>query len=102
MQHDEGFGSGAAESSDNNNPATENNTQLEAEEEEEEEEEELEVGPNAYISLLDQHSELKKKAEARKETAREKLLKEEQKILESVAESKGIICYKKHIVLDSC
>ncbi|KAK7494711.1 hypothetical protein BaRGS_00014109 [Batillaria attramentaria] len=36
------------------------------------------------------HSELKKKAEARKETAKEKLLKEEQKILESVAESKAL------------
>ncbi|XP_076460309.1 putative ATP-dependent RNA helicase DDX41 [Babylonia areolata] len=84
MQEEEGSGSGAADSSDNNLPADD------GEKEEEEEEEEEDIGPNAYISLLDQHSELKKKAEARKETAREKLLKEEQKILESVAESKAL------------
>nr|KAG5705142.1 hypothetical protein BaRGS_030859 [Batillaria attramentaria] len=81
MKLDEGgSASGGAESSANE----------EEREKEEEEEEEEDIGPNAYISLLDQHSELKKKAEARKETAKEKLLKEEQKILESVAESKAL------------
>ncbi|KAK6185869.1 hypothetical protein SNE40_008012 [Patella caerulea] len=60
-------------------------------EEENEEDPQVSVGPNAHISLLDQHSELKKKAEARKETAREKLLKEEEKILESVAEKKALM-----------
>ncbi|ESO91087.1 hypothetical protein LOTGIDRAFT_163615 [Lottia gigantea] len=60
-------------------------------EEEVEEDPESSVGPNAHISLLDQHSELKKKAEAKKETAREKLLKEEEKILESVAEKKALM-----------
>ncbi|CAI9738972.1 probable ATP-dependent RNA helicase DDX41 [Octopus vulgaris] len=55
------------------------------------EEEEICSGPKANISLLDQHSELKKKAEARKETAREKMLKEEEKILESVAEKKALM-----------
>ncbi|XP_074643866.1 putative ATP-dependent RNA helicase DDX41 [Tubulanus polymorphus] len=53
--------------------------------------EDISIGPNAHISLLDQHSELKKKAEARKETAREKLLKEEEKILESVAEKQALM-----------
>ena len=47
------------------------------------------LGPNAHISLLDQHSRLKQVAEQCKETAREKQLKEEQKILESVAEKTG-------------
>lgn len=42
------------------------------------------------LSLLDQHSELKKKAEMRKETAREKLLKEEEKILESITEKTAL------------
>lgn len=61
------------------------------EEEEEDEEEEVETGPNAYVSLLDQHSELKKKAQARKETAREKLLKEEQSILENIAQKTALM-----------
>ncbi|KAK3094912.1 hypothetical protein FSP39_007818 [Pinctada imbricata] len=59
--------------------------------EQEEGQEEKDEGPKAHISLLDQHSELKKKAEARKETAREKLLKEEERILESVAEKKALM-----------
>ncbi|XP_046572583.1 probable ATP-dependent RNA helicase DDX41 [Haliotis rubra] len=59
--------------------------------EEEEDQEGDSLGPKSHLSLLDQHSELKKKAEARKETAREKLLKEEQKILESVAEKKALM-----------
>lgn len=80
QKENEGSGSAAADSSDNN--ANDNITK---------EEEEEDIGPNALISLLDQHSELKKKAEARKETAREKMLKEELKILESVAESKALM-----------
>lgn len=57
------------------------------------EEETLDVnlGPKSHISLLDQHSELKRKAEARKETAREKLLKEEERIFESIAEKKALM-----------
>lgn len=43
------------------------------------------------VSLLDQHNELKKKAELRKESAIEKQLKEEEKILESVAEKKALM-----------
>ncbi|XP_067941903.1 probable ATP-dependent RNA helicase DDX41 isoform X2 [Watersipora subatra] len=42
-------------------------------------------------SLLDQHSELKKKEEESKETALEKQLKEEEKILESVAEKTALM-----------
>ncbi len=45
------------------------------------------------MSLLDQHSKLKQQAEAKKETAKEKQLKEEEKILESVAEKKGILLF---------
>ncbi|OTF73129.1 ATP-dependent RNA helicase abstrakt-like protein, partial [Euroglyphus maynei] len=45
----------------------------------------------AKLSLLDQHSELKKKAEAKKENDIEKQLKEEEKILESVAEKKALM-----------
>jgi len=44
----------------------------------------------AGMSLLDQHHELKEKADEVKETEVEKLLREEQKILESVAESKAL------------
>lgn len=40
---------------------------------------------------MDQHSELKKKAEAKKENDIEKQLKEEEKILESVAEKKALM-----------
>ncbi|XP_076437039.1 putative ATP-dependent RNA helicase DDX41 isoform X2 [Babylonia areolata] len=58
--------------------------------EEEEEEQHEELGPKALVSLLEQHTELKKKEEARKETAKEKMLKEEQKILESVTENKAL------------
>lgn len=56
-----------------------------------EEEESSELGPNAHISLLDQHSKLKQEAQARIETAREKQLKEEEKILESVAEKTALM-----------
>ncbi|KAK2158390.1 hypothetical protein LSH36_171g03038 [Paralvinella palmiformis] len=56
-----------------------------------EEEDNNELGPNAHISLLDQHSKLKQEAQARIETVREKQLKEEEKILESVAEKKALM-----------
>ncbi|XP_052228964.1 probable ATP-dependent RNA helicase DDX41 isoform X1 [Dreissena polymorpha] len=56
-----------------------------------EEDEGVNLGPKSKFSLLDQHSDLKRKAEARKETAREKILKEEEKILESVAEKKALM-----------
>ena len=50
-----------------------------------------ELGPKSSVSLLDQHNKLKQVAEARKETAREKQLKEEEKILESVAEKRALM-----------
>ncbi|KAL5021484.1 hypothetical protein ScPMuIL_000639 [Solemya velum] len=52
---------------------------------------EVQSGPKSHLSLLDQHSELKRMAEARKETAKEKMLKEEERILESVAEKKALM-----------
>ncbi|XP_042912655.2 ATP-dependent RNA helicase abstrakt [Parasteatoda tepidariorum] len=48
-------------------------------------------GRKYNVSLLDQHDELKKNAEARKESALEKQLKEEEKILESVAEKRALM-----------
>ncbi|XP_043267279.1 ATP-dependent RNA helicase abstrakt [Venturia canescens] len=48
-------------------------------------------GRKSNISLLDQHTELKKLAEAKKESAMERQLKEEEKILESVAENKALM-----------
>lgn len=58
---------------------------------EEEEIDDDQYGRKSNISLLDQHNELKKKAEARKESALEKQLKEEEKILESVAEKRALM-----------
>lgn len=55
------------------------------------EDEEGLLGRRSNISLLDQHNELKKKAEARKESVKEKQLKEEEKILESVAERRALM-----------
>lgn len=49
------------------------------------------LGRKYNISLLDQHTELKKLAEAKKVSAVEKQLKEEEKILESVAERKALM-----------
>lgn len=51
------------------------------------------IGPSCHLSLLDQHNELKKRAEAQKESDREKQLKEEQKILASVAETKALLSF---------
>lgn len=48
-------------------------------------------GRKFNISLLDQHTELKKLAEAKKISAVEKQLKEEEKILESVTEKKALM-----------
>ncbi|KXJ28183.1 probable ATP-dependent RNA helicase DDX41 [Exaiptasia diaphana] len=47
--------------------------------------------PVPNVSLLDQHSELKKIAEAVKESHYDKQLKEEEKILESIAERKALM-----------
>ncbi|XP_070540287.1 probable ATP-dependent RNA helicase DDX41 [Ptychodera flava] len=56
--------------------------------------EEEDVGPNANISLLDQHSELKKKAEVSKETKLDKQLEEEDKILQSIQQDKALVTVK--------
>lgn len=48
-------------------------------------------GRKFNIPLLDQHTELRKLAEAKKVSAVEKQLKEEEKILESVAEKKALM-----------
>uniref|UniRef100_A0A1B0CS55 RNA helicase n=1 Tax=Lutzomyia longipalpis TaxID=7200 RepID=A0A1B0CS55_LUTLO len=61
-----------------------------SENEHDEESEEV-WGRKFNISLLDQHTELKKIAEAKKVSAVEKQLKEEEKILESVAEKKALM-----------
>lgn len=50
-----------------------------------------EMGRRYNISLLDQHTELKKIADSRKVSAVEKQLKEEEKILESVAEKTALM-----------
>uniref|UniRef100_A0A1B6DQA1 RNA helicase n=2 Tax=Clastoptera arizonana TaxID=38151 RepID=A0A1B6DQA1_9HEMI len=63
-----------------------------SENEHDEDDEEGQVwGRKSNISLLDQHTELKKMAEAKKESAMERQLKEEEKILESVAEKKALM-----------
>ncbi|CAH0389580.1 unnamed protein product [Bemisia tabaci] len=60
--------------------------------ENDEDDEDMQIlGRKSNISLLDQHTELKKMAEAKKESAMEKQLKEEEKILESVAERKALM-----------
>lgn len=56
-----------------------------------EEEDAQALARKSNISLLDQHTELKRIAEARKESAMERQLKEEEKILESVAEKKALM-----------
>ncbi|XP_035387628.1 probable ATP-dependent RNA helicase DDX41 [Electrophorus electricus] len=60
----------------------------------EQREEDEGLGPRSNVSLLDQHQHLKEKAEARKESAKEKQLKEEEKILESVAEGRALMSVK--------
>ncbi|XP_068816033.1 probable ATP-dependent RNA helicase DDX41 [Struthio camelus] len=57
-------------------------------------EDDIPLGPQSNISLLDQHQHLKEKAEARKESAKEKQLKEEEKILESVAQGRALMSVK--------
>uniref|UniRef100_A0A7M4F6Q4 RNA helicase n=1 Tax=Crocodylus porosus TaxID=8502 RepID=A0A7M4F6Q4_CROPO len=57
-------------------------------------EDDIPLGPQSHVSLLDQHQHLKEKAEARKESAKEKQLKEEEKILESVAEGRALMSVK--------
>lgn len=51
-------------------------------------------GPQSKISLLDQHSTLKKKAEEIQENAKDIQIKEEQKILESVTEGRALLSVK--------
>jgi len=48
-------------------------------------------GRKYNISLLDQHTELKKIAEAKKLSAVEKQLREEEKIMESIAQQKALM-----------
>ena len=68
------------------------NVGMSSSENEHEDESQEEVwGRKFNISLLDQHNELKKIAEAKKVSAVEKQLKEEEKILESVAEKKALM-----------
>ncbi len=50
-------------------------------------------GPLSHLSLLEQHNELKKKANQLKESEREKLAKEEEKILASVVEHKALLSF---------
>lgn len=50
-----------------------------------------EWGRRYNVSLLDQHSELKRLAEARALSAAEKQAREEEHILESVAQSKALM-----------
>ncbi|XP_038969269.2 probable ATP-dependent RNA helicase DDX41 [Rattus norvegicus] len=57
-------------------------------------EDNITLGPQSNVSLLDQHQHLKEKAEARKESAKEKQLKEEEKILEGVAEGRALMSVK--------
>lgn len=51
------------------------------------------VGPKSHLSLLDQHNELKTKNIRQQETQREKQLKEEAKILESLQETKALMSF---------
>lgn len=72
----------------------ENSNKLKSSSENDDEDEEGKVqvwGRKFNISLLDQHTELKKMAEAKKESAMERQLKEEEKILESIAEKKALM-----------
>ena len=51
------------------------------------------LGPKSHLSLLDQHNELKKKASSQRVSEREKQLKEEEKILASLAEAKALLSF---------
>lgn len=70
---------------------TENADKSSSENEHTDEDTEEAWGRKYNISLLDQHTELKKLAEAKKISAVEKQLREEEKILESVAEKKALM-----------
>ncbi|XP_022086635.1 probable ATP-dependent RNA helicase DDX41 [Acanthaster planci] len=52
------------------------------------------LGPRANVSLLDQHAELKKKAESSKVNQLDKQLEEEQKILQSIQEQRALMTVK--------
>lgn len=70
---------------------TENAKNSTSENESDDEQSQEVLGRKYNISLLDQHTELKKLAEAKKISAAEKQLKEEEKILDSVAERKALM-----------
>uniref|UniRef100_T1GC48 RNA helicase n=1 Tax=Megaselia scalaris TaxID=36166 RepID=T1GC48_MEGSC len=72
-------------------PSENEKTQIKPVSEDESEEEANTWGRKYNISLLDQHTELKKIAESKKISEVEKQLKEEEKILESVAEKKALM-----------
>ncbi|XP_003384704.3 PREDICTED: probable ATP-dependent RNA helicase DDX41 [Amphimedon queenslandica] len=55
------------------------------------EEAEPEIGPRSKVSLLDQHSELKKKAEAHKVSELDKQKEEEEKILHNIQETRALM-----------
>lgn len=57
----------------------------------EEHEEEPEVGARAKVSLLDQHSDLKKKAEAHRVSELDRQKEEEKKILHSIKETRALM-----------
>ncbi|XP_065882908.1 probable ATP-dependent RNA helicase DDX41 [Dysidea avara] len=59
--------------------------------EEEVEESSEVVGPQAKVSLLDQHNVLKKKAEAHKESEKDKQLEEEKRILQNISETRALM-----------
>lgn len=60
----------------------------------EEAEDDDDIGPRANVSLLDQHNELKRKAESRKVTAKDKQKEEESRILQSIQEDKALLTVK--------
>lgn len=53
-------------------------------------EEEITAGPQANFTLLDQASEMKKNQNQSDQTSSEKILEEEEKILQNVVETRGM------------
>ena len=49
------------------------------------------VGPQAKVSLLDQHAELKKQAEVQKETEWDKQIAEEEEIFKNITETRALM-----------
>ncbi|XP_065176052.1 probable ATP-dependent RNA helicase DDX41 [Sycon ciliatum] len=60
----------------------------------EDEEDQDDIAIRSGVSLLDQHSELKRKAQRHRETAKEKQLKEETEILQSIGEKTALMAAK--------